>query len=209
MNVRYLSKLNQKEIRGRVFLVRVDLNIEAGEEKNAYRIEAILPTLRYLLKHNAKIVLLSHRGRPKIQNSKSQISNKSQVPNFKTVTLIPFAGVLSKKLGTKVQFIPHFDFEKIETEIEESKPKHVFLLENLRFFTGEEKNDPRFAAQLASLGDIYVNDAFAVSHRADASVAAITEFIPSYAGLLFEKELANLDRAMHEHGHPFTVIVGG
>ncbi len=209
MNVRCLSKVSQKEIRGRVFLVRVDLNIEAGEEKNAYRIKATLPTLRYLLEHHAKIVLMSHRNRPHFSAAEIRNPNLEIRKKMRAFSLRPFAGILSKKLGTGVKFVPHFDFEKIEIQIKEAKPKSIFLLENLRFIAGEEKNDSKLAAQLASLGDVFVNDAFAVSHRADASIAAITKCIPSYAGLLLEEEIINLDRAMKEYGHPLTIILGG
>lgn len=198
MRLRLISKMNPKRIRNRVFLVRVDLNIEAGGEKNAYRIHAILPTILYLLHHKGKVVLLSHRGRPK----RIGITNKK-------LSLRPFAGILSGKLGVAVKFIPHFDFEKIESQIEAGKPGSIFLLENLRFLPGEEKNDAKLGMRLAALGDVFVNDAFAVSHRANASIVAITGFVPSYAGLLLEREVKSLDRAVNNYRHPMSIIIGG
>ena len=206
--MRCISQMNPKKIRGRVFLVRVDLNIEEGGEKNAYRIEAILPTIVHLLRHKGKVVLLSHRGRPnpvrEISHFKFQISKRDGKLSLQT-----FARILSGKLGTKVKFVPHFDFGKIEMQIEEARPKSIFLLENLRFIAGEEQDDSRFAAQLAALGDVFVNDAFAVSHRAHASVRAITKYIPSYAGLLMEKEVRNFDRITDNYRHPMSIIIGG
>lgn len=209
MFLRCISKVNRKRIRERVFLVRIDLNVGAGGEKNAYRIHAILPTILHLLRHKGKVVLLSHRGRPKlakraISNAKFLISKKDR-----ELSLKPFAGILSKELGKRVAFIPHFDFEKIEAQIESSKQGSVFLLENLRFLAGEERDDPALGMRLAVLGDIFVNDAFAVSHRANASVHAIVKYIPSYAGFLLEKEVQNLDRAAKKYTHPFTIIFGG
>ncbi len=105
--------------------------------------------------------------------------------------------------------MPDFDFPKIKNRIEKSKPGSVFLLENLRFLPGEERNDPGLAMQLSLLGDFYVNDAFAVSHRKDASLVAITKYLPSYAGLLMEKEIKNLDMVMKKPKHPFSIILGG
>ncbi len=206
--MRCISKMSSKKIRGRVFLVRVDLNVEEGSEKNAYRVQAILPTIVHLLCHGGKVALLSHRGRPApargISNFQFSISKQQR-----KLSLKPFASILSKKLGKQVVFIPHFDFEKIEARIESSKRGSVFLLENLRFLAGEEQDDPALGMRLAALGDIYVNDAFAVSHRANASVRAIVKYIPSYAGFLLEKEILNLDRAAKHYAHPFTIIFGG
>ena len=175
--------------------MRVDLNIAEKEAENSPRVLGILATIKFLIKNGAKVVILSHRSRPK---------------NFdKKLSLKPFAGILSKLLNRKIKFISNFDFQKIKKEIEKSKLDSVFLLENLRFLAGEEKNDIKLAKQLASLGNIYVNDAFAVSHRANSSVVAITKFLPSYAGLLLEKEIKNLSVAMKNPKKPLIVILGG
>ena len=175
--------------------MRIDLNIEPGASLDSYRLQAILPTIKLLLKNKVKVVILSHRGRPKGFDKK--------------YSLKPFIQVFHKELGGKVNFLPDFDFPKIKNRIEESKPRSVFLLENLRFLPGEEKNDPGFAMQLSLLGDFYVNDAFAVSHRKNASVCAITKFLPSYAGLCLENEIKNLGTIINYSTHPFIVILGG
>jgi 3-phosphoglycerate kinase len=199
--IKFLSRTNLKNYRGKICLLRIDLNVEPGEEKNAFRVEASLPTIKFLLKHKIKIVLLSHRGRPKIKNQELGIKNHE-------LSLKPFASIISKKLKQPVVFFSNFNFQKIKKEIGNSR-KRIFLLENLRFLPGEEKNDKKLAKQLASLGDFYVNDAFAVSHRENASVVAVTKFLPSYGGLLLEKEVENLSRTMDNFKRPLVVIVGG
>jgi 3-phosphoglycerate kinase len=199
--IKFLSRTNLKNYRGKICLLRIDLNVEPGEEKNAFRVEASLPTIKFLLKHKIKIVLLSHRGRPKIKNQELGIRNHE-------LSLKPFASIISKKLKQPVVFFSNFNFQKIKKEIGNSR-KRIFLLENLRFLPGEEKNDKKLAKQLASLGDFYVNDAFAVSHRENASVVAVTNFLPSYGGLLLEKEIENLSRTMDNFKRPLVVIVGG
>jgi 3-phosphoglycerate kinase len=187
--IRYLSAAKPKEIAG-VALVRLDFNTE-----DDWRMRAVLPTIKLLLKHSAKIVIMSHRGRPDgIDHRFSLQKNARQ---------------LERLLGRKVIFIPSFDFAKIHAAIARAPRGSVLLLENLRFEPGEEKNDPKFARQIASLGDFYVNDAFAVDHRANASVAAITKFLPSYAGLELEIEIASLSRAMRSPKKPLVIIVGG
>lgn len=182
--IKYLSKTSKQTLKGKTCLVRVDLNIENPKEENALRIQAILPTLSLLLKAKAKIILISHRGRP----SKPD-------PNL---SLKPFAPILSKKLGTKITFVS--DLEQLGT---------ITLLENLRFEKGEEKNDAAFAKNLASLADIYINEAFAASHRRHASIVAITKYLPSYAGLRLEEEVKHLQRATYKYKKPLTIILGG
>lgn len=177
----------------KVVIVRTDLNIQSGEEKNAFRLVSALPTIKFLLKKGAKVVITSHRGRPNKKDSK--------------LSLKIFKPVLEKRLGQKIVFIGDFNFTKARSLIASSSNK-LFLLENVRFVPAEEKNSPVFAKGLASLGDIYVNDAFAVSHRANATVSAITRFLPSYAGLLMEKEIRNL-RRLNSPKRPFVAIVGG
>ena len=177
--------------------MRVDLNLEENEIRGRghLRIAAILPTLDFLLKNKARIVLLSHRGRPKGFDKKQSLKF--------------FTKIFSEKLNRKVNFIDNFNFAEIRKKIKNSSPASVFLLENLRFLKGEEKNSLRLARQLASLGDIYINDDFAVSHRKDASVAAIAKFLPAYAGFLLEKEIKNLNKAMKNPKKPLVVILGG
>ena len=191
--------------------MRVDLNIEF-EKKDAFRIQAILPTIEFLTQNGAKVIILSHRGRPKA-DSKFKIQNSK-------FSLKPFAKIISELLKKPVHFID-FNIGKLGTSdvlklmtsdvvnIKRSPSASIFLLENLRFFSEEEKNDEQFAKKLASLGDIYINDAFAVSHRANASVAAIAKFLPSYAGLILEKEIENLNAAMTNFEKPLVIILGG
>jgi phosphoglycerate kinase len=131
------------------------------------------------------VVILSHRGRP---------------TKNKKLSLKPFVPILQKKLNVKVKFV---------TDLEISEDGDVLLLENLRFWPGEEKNDASFARRLAKLGDFYVNDAFAVSHRKDASVCAITRYLPSYGGLLLEREVKNLSAIINYSTRPFVVVIGG
>jgi len=185
--IKYLNEPVLRKYEGKICLLRIDLN-------NISRLEAVVPTIKLLLKHHIKVVLLSHRGRPHSVDKK--------------LSLRPFVPILSRKLRKRVRFVSNFRFAVIKKKIAKSE-NGVFLLENLRFLPGEEKNDAKLAKNLASLGDFYVNDAFAVSHRKNASVVAITKYLPSYAGLLMEKEIKNLDAVMRNFKHPFTVIIGG
>lgn len=192
--MKVLSKLNLKKYRGKTCLLRIDLNIEPGSELDSFRVAAVIPTVRLLLKSGVKVVLLSHRGRPR--GAERKLSLKEFVP------------ILQKRLKEEVRFIPHFRFASIKKELGNWE-EGVFLLENLRFLAGEEKNDKGLAKKLAGLGDIYVNDAFAVSHRANASVVAITKYLPSYAGLVLEREVKNLGVALSRRTRPCTLIIGG
>jgi len=189
MAIKYLSKTKPARVKGTA-LLRLDFNT-----KDDWRMKAVLPTLRSLLKTSRKIVVISHRGRP---NGFS-----------KAFSLRKDAAMLGRLIGKKVVFLPHFRFKEIRKIVEHSPRRSLFLLENLRFMKGEETNDKAFARDLASLGDFYVNDAFAVSHRADASVAAITKFLPSYAGFELEREIASLSRAMIKPKRPLVLILGG
>ncbi len=170
-----------------------------GLTRIPFRIQAVLPTIRFLTSRGARVVILSHRGRPKKVSS-----IKKQVLSF---TLKPFVKILSSLLKKPVQFADFNDINK--NEIKKSVTNSIFLLENLRFSPGEEKNDKKLAKKLASLGDFYVNDAFGVSHRKDASIVAITKYLPSYAGLLLENEIKNLSRAVKNPKKPLVIILGG
>ena len=216
--MKYLSGLKNKNLLNQVCLLPVDLNVKSDESLDSNpRISGILPTIQFLIKRGAKIVILSHRGRP---NSKSY---KLKTKNY---TLRPFAKILSKLLKRPVKFISfNMGTSDVPTLTSILRTSDVLLLENLRFFPAEDKNNKNFAKKLASLGDFYVNDAFGVSHRANASVAAITKFLPSFAGLLLEKEIKNLSliinpfdkaqgsrrvyRGVKKTKHPFVIILGG
>ncbi|MDP3974720.1 MAG: phosphoglycerate kinase [Candidatus Jorgensenbacteria bacterium] len=192
--IRFLTPAVLKRHRGTTCLLRVDFNVEPGAEDTTNRVDTILPTIRLLLQYSVKVVILSHRGRPTRREG--------------TFSLKPFAPILSRKLHTPVRFIPGTDIASLRGRLAGSRGK-IALIENLRFFKGEEENSTAFARRLSSLSDFYVNDAFAVAHRTHASVVAITKFLPSYGGLRLKEELARLDEVMKSSRHPFVVIVGG
>ena len=176
-----MEKKSLKDIvvMGKKVFVRVDYNVpmKDGVITNDNRIRATLPTLEYLLAQNAALVLASHLGRPK----------GAPVPEF---TLAPVAKRLSELLGKEVLFAPDCVGEEAAAMAKALKPGQILLLENLRYHKEEEKNNPDFAKQLASFGDVYVNDAFGTAHRAHASTEGVTHFISNCAaGYLMEKEL--------------------
>ena len=187
--------LNDKRI-----LVRVDFNVPLDHNGNITdqnRINAVLPTLRHILKHKGRLIIISHLGRPKGQK-------KSEL------TLAPVAKALGKLLDQEVKLASDCIGAEVEAMVAALTGREVLLLENLRFHPQEQANDHEFAQKLGGLCDIYVNDAFAVSHRVNASVAAITEYAPqSVAGLLLQQELDYFKKAMHDPRRPLTVIVGG
>ena len=196
--------LNKKSIRdidvnGKKVFIRVDYNVPMDENQNITndkRIVATLPTLNYLLENNASIIIACHLGRPKGE----------RVPEF---SVAPVAKKLGEIMGKEVKFAPDCvgpEAEKMATELQ---PGEILVLENLRYHKEEEKNDPKFAEQLAKLADIVVNDAFGVSHRAHASVEGITKFIPAVAGFLMENEIKFVGQAVANPVRPFVAIIGG
>tara|TARA_B100001250_G_scaffold378798_1_gene368921 strand:+ start:235 stop:1416 length:1182 start_codon:yes stop_codon:yes gene_type:complete len=178
-------------------LIRVDYNVPIQNDiiLDLNRIESSLPTIRYFLKHNKKIILMSHLGRPKGLDK-----------NYSLEKLIK---PLEKLLGLKVLFIPEITSESVN--LISNKLYSIVLLENLRFYPGEKTNDIEFARLLSNCGDIYINDAFGVSHRNHASVSAITQFFENqkYKGLLLESELRALNKLKQSTINPYTIIVGG
>ena len=196
--------MNKKTVRdidvaGKKVLVRVDFNVpqdkQTGEITDDTRIKAALPTIKYLVEHKAKVILCSHLGRP-----------KGVTPEL---TLKPVAQRLGKLLGQPVQIAGDCVGPRAEGLVAVLNDGEVLLLENLRFHEEEEKNDPAFAKSLASLGEVYVNDAFGTAHRAHASTAGVTRYLPAVAGFLMEKELEYLGKALAEPKRPFAMIVGG
>ncbi len=196
--------MNKKTIRdtdvmGKRVLVRVDFNVPLDDQQRITddtRITAALSTIRYLTDKGAAVVLMSHLGRPKGQVN----------PEF---SLKPVAERLGQLLNQPVQLAPDSIGPKVEQLASGLKPGQVLLLENLRFHKEEEKNDPDFSKQLASLGELYVNDAFGSAHRAHASTEGVTKYLPAVSGLLMEKELNFLGSALENPKHPFAAIVGG
>jgi len=187
-----------RDIAGKRILVRVDFNVPLDEKRNITddtRIKAALPTIKYLIEAKAKIILVSHLGRP------SGVDEKLRMD--------PIGARLSELLGKKVTKLDDCIGEEVENAISKAKNGDVILLENVRFYAEEEKNDEIFARKLASLADIYVNDAFGTAHRAHASTAGIAEFIPGVAGLLMEKEIKALSKLLENPEKPFLLILGG
>ena len=199
--IHYLSKIDLRLIRGTA-LLRLDFNTE-----DDWRMRAVLPTIRFLLKNNCKIVILSHRGRPK--SRRFVLSTKPINEADKKFSLKKDAANLGRLLKREVVFIPHFDFPRIKKIIDRGPTGSIFLLENLRFIKGEGDNDSKFARQLATLGNFYINDAFAVSHRVNASIIAITRFLPSYAGFELEAEMLHLSQIVARPKRPLVMVVGG
>ena len=187
------------DLRGKKALIRVDFNvpIKNGAIQEDTRIKASLPTIRYALEHGATVVLMSHLGRPK---GKTNLE----------FTLKPVAEHLSTLLGKPVQFAADCIGPAAQAAIDKAGPGGVVLLENLRFHAEEEKNDPAFAQQLASLGDVYINDAFGSAHRAHASTEGIVSHVKaSAAGLLMADEIAHLGKVLEAPDRPFVAILGG
>lgn len=192
------ASYREVEVRGRRVLVREDLNVplEDGRVADDTRIRAALPTLRGLSERGARVIVMSHLGRP------------GGKPDPK-LSLRPVAVRLSELLGNQVAFAEDCVGEAARAAVFALGDGEVLLLENVRFHPGDESNDPRFAAELASLGEIYVNDAFAASHRAHASVVGVAAHLPAYAGELMLAELSALHRALDEPRRPLVAVVGG
>jgi phosphoglycerate kinase len=193
----YLT-LDHADVAGKTVIVRADLNVPSknGEVTDTTRIDRLAPTLSELARGGAKIVVISHFGRPKI-------------PFDPESSLQIVVSHLSKALGEPVKFAANCIGDEVRTMVRDLRPGEVLLLENLRFHAGEEANDPDFARELASLGDIYVNDAFSSAHRAHASVSALADLLPSYAGRLMEAELNALAKALEHPARPLVALIGG
>ncbi|HUR63223.1 MAG TPA: phosphoglycerate kinase [Candidatus Thermoplasmatota archaeon] len=190
--------LRDGDFKGQRVLVRVDFNVplEDGKVTDDARIAAALPTIDFLRKAGAKVILVSHLGRPKAKPD----------PQF---SLKPVADHLRNHLGVPVAFAADCVGPVAASAVAALKPGEVLLLENVRFHPGEERNDPAFCQQLAALADRYVNDAFGTAHRAHASTTGVAHLLPSAAGLLIEKEVGALGDALDRPARPFTAIMGG
>jgi len=188
------------EVEGKRVLVRVDFNvpldINTGAISDDSRIRAVLPTIRYLVGHKAKVILCSHLGRP-----------EGKV--VEALRMAPVAQRLSQLINLPVATATDCIGAEVEKEIEELKQGEILLLENLRFHPEEEANNPTFAQALANLADIYVDDAFGTAHRAHASTVGVAKYLPAVAGLLMEKELTTLGGILDSPEHPFVALLGG
>jgi len=196
-----MNSLRDFDFKNKKVLLRVDFNVPVGgdgrvDEKEDWRLEAALPTINYLLKKKAKIILLAHLGRP-----------GGKV--IESLRLDPIARRLKELLGRPVIKLDDCLGQRVEERIKNIRAGEILLLENLRFHIEEEKNQSDFAGRLAKLGEIYVNDAFGVVHRAHASIVGLPQYLPSCAGLLLEKEAKTLSKVLTKPKHPLVVIIGG
>ncbi len=189
---------DNKDLNGKIVLLRLDLNvpINNGKITDETRIKKILPIFKYLIEKKSKIIVISHIGRPKGEINED-LSLKKICEN------------LEKKLSKKIKLVKENIYELKKSNLFIKSEDQIIFLENIRFYKEEEDNDNNFSKQLASLGDIFVNDAFSCSHRAHASVCKITKFIPSYAGLQLETEINALKKVTTEIKKPISCIVGG
>ena len=196
---RQIRSIRNANVIGKRVLLRADLNVSLGSKgkiTNDERLRLALPTIKFLVSKKARVILMSHLGRP--GGKKANELSMDRVGVW-----------LSKLLKKKVKKINYCIGSESEKATKAMTPGEVLLLENLRFYKGEEKNDAKFAKGLAALGDIYVNDAFAASHRKHASVHRIASYLPSFAGLLLEKEINELDSLLKNPKRPFIAILGG
>jgi phosphoglycerate kinase len=195
-----MRTIKDTDIYGKTVLIRVDVNVPLDQNRNIVddsRIRAVLPTINYALDEGAKVIIASHMGRP----------GGKVVPEL---SLAPVAKRLSRLLNKKVQFAPDCIGPKVKAMVKGLKQADVLLLENLRFHPGEQENDDAFAEELSSLCEVYVNDAFAVAHRENASVVAITRHSPiCVAGFLLKNELNYFTNASESPAHPLVAIIGG
>lgn len=194
------------DIKNKRVLMRVDFNVPMADGKvtDDKRIRAALPTIQYCLDQGASVILMSHLGRPK---SASDFDPSSSLRA--SFSLRAAAEVLSSLLGRPVKMAPDCIGAEVEKMAKELKPGEVLMLENTRFHAGEEKNDLDLAKQLASLGEVFVNDAFGSAHRAHASTEGVARFLPAVSGFLMEQELEYLGRAVANPEHPYIAILGG
>ncbi|HDK27579.1 MAG TPA: phosphoglycerate kinase [Candidatus Atribacteria bacterium] len=199
MKKKTIEDLKEKQLEGKKVLVRVDFNVPLNEEleiTDDTRIVAALPTIKYLISHHTKVILMSHLGRPK-----GKVVEK--------LRLDPVAKRLSKLLLQEVRKANDCIGEEVEKIVSNMQDREVVLLENLRFHPEEEKNDYEFSKKLANLADIFINDAFGTAHRAHSSTVGVAKILPSCAGFLMSKEIEVLSNLMENPERPFVVLLGG
>ena len=207
--------MNKKTIKdidlaGKRVFIRVDFNVplKNGVIEDDTRIKGALPTINYAVEKGARVILASHLGRP--LKDKKKAEEKGTAYNESNYSLKPVSERLAQLLGKTIEFAPDCIGSEVENKVAAMQDGDILLLENLRLHAGEEKNDVEFSRQLAALCDVYVNDAFGTAHRAHASTAGITKFVKdAVAGLLMEKELEFLGKALNNPERPFVAILGG
>ncbi len=194
-----LNTIREADLKNKRVLIRVDFNVplKDGKVTDATRIVAALPTIRYILDQpGTSLVVMSHFGRPKGKKN----------PDF---SMVPVGKKFEELLGRPVKVASDVIGPVVKKEVEALKPGEILLLENVRFYPDEEANNPEFAKELASFGDIYVNDAFGTAHRAHASTEGVAHFLPAYAGFLIEKEVKFMAPLLEKPDKPFVAIIGG
>jgi len=202
-----MKTLKDIEVTQKRVLLRCDLNIPrdaSGKILEDFRLRKIIPTIQYLLEKKAKIILLGHFGRPW-----EEPTFPRSVLLKKKYSLAPIGDYLSRILNKPITFLEDCIGEDVEKKVSDMKPGEIILLENVRFYREEKDNDLEFAKKLASLGEIFVNDAFSVSHRIHASVVSIPKYLPSCAGFLMEEEVKNLSKVIENPERPLIAIIGG
>jgi phosphoglycerate kinase len=189
--------LDEAELSAKRVLLRLDLNVptENGQVTDTTRLERVVPTIREIADKDGKVILLSHFGRPKGRDPKASLK--------------PVAAKLSEIMGKPIAFVDDCIGQRAEAAVKAMQPGEILCLENTRFHPQEEKNDPAFVAQLARLGDVYVNDAFSAAHRAHASTEGLAHKLPAYAGRAMQAELEALEKALEQPQRPVAAIVGG
>ncbi len=211
-----MKYLRTSNLKNKTVLLRVDVNVPIDEKTHGvadcFRIDQIVPTIKLLMENGNKVILCGHLGRP--EGKKDEKFTLKPVAEFLANRLfLKFAETKDKVAKYEV---PHLVFftgniaeEKVQKQIEKVEAKNLVFLENLRFYKGEEENDPVFAKKLSALADVYVNDAFGVDHRAAASTVGVTKYLDSYCGLLLEQEIKSLDTVLHKSQKPFVLMMGG
>jgi len=190
--------IREAHIQGKRVLLRVDFNVSLAEDGSIVddtRIKKSLPTIELLLRNDNKLIIISHLGRPEKRDKEN--------------SLAPVALRLQELLNKTVTLVDDFLSEQGKTQLSGQQENEILLLENIRFYKEEQENDSGFAKKLSALGDCYVNDAFGVSHRNDASIVGIPQFLPSFMGLLLEKEVASISSLVKNPSRPFVAIIGG
>ena len=197
-NFRKMKRIQEADVKNKKVLLRADFNvaIENGRAKESFKIAACRESVKYLLEQGAKVALVSHLGRPEGKVN----------PEF---SLAQIQGDVEEILGKKIVFVEDCVGATVKAGLENIAVGEVLLLENVRFYSGEEKNDADFAQQLGENFEVFVNDAFSVCHRDQASVTGVTKFLPSFGGFWLQKEIENLEKAKNAAEHPAVAIIGG